>query len=210
MKKILIADDHPIVVQGLKFIITDENPDIIVDSVETCRSLLDLLNNNLYDILLLDVSLPDMIGLDALVEIKRKYPKLPVLILSLYPEDQYAIISMKLGADGYVAKKSAPAELLQAIKQVFRGEKFISPSLALRLAHSLGDNQIIKFHEKLSSREFQVMRMLVEGEGIKNIAGRLVLSPKTVSTYRSRILQKLDLQNNTDLVKYAIKNNFTG
>lgn len=115
MKKILIADDHPIVVQGLKFIITDENPDIIVDSVETCRSLLDLLNNNLYDILLLDVSLPDMIGLDALVEIKRKYPKLPVLILSLYPEDQYAIVSMKLGLQN---KQSWLSMLLKTISPI--------------------------------------------------------------------------------------------
>ncbi|MBT3353697.1 MAG: response regulator transcription factor [Candidatus Scalindua sp.] len=207
--KILIADDHPIILEGLRQIITiDSSDDIKVNAAETCKSMLEQLSDGSYDLLLLDINMPDAMGLDTLAEIKENHPNLPVLVLSLYPEDQYAIIAIKMGADGYIEKKSAPAELIRAIKQVFKKEKYISPSLALRLAHSLGDNQIIKFHEKLSSREFQVMRMLVEGEGIKSIAGRLVISPKTVSTYRSRILQKLGLQNNAELIKYAVKNDF--
>lgn len=205
MKKILIADDHPIVLEGLKQILTVYKDTIVIEEVDTCKGVLDKVSQNIYNLLLLDINLPDMMGLDILEELKNRYPKLPILILSIYPEEQYAICAMKLGADGYLVKKSAPKELIKAIEQVSHGEKYISSSLAQRLAHYVeADNRIMP-HEMLSGREYQVMNMIASGKSITEIAEELIISVKTVSTYRTRILEKMAMKNNIELARYAVK-----
>ncbi|MDR4507200.1 MAG: response regulator transcription factor [Candidatus Brocadiaceae bacterium] len=204
MKKILIADDHPIIREGLKQILNGYGDAITIDSIDTCLGVLNTLRQNTYDLLLLDINMPDKMGLDILEELKDNYPALPVLILSIYPEEQYAISALKLGADGYLVKKTAPNELLKAIEQVSRGEKYVSSSLAKRLAQYVEADKRIMPHERLSGREYQVMRMIVSGKSLTEIAENLLLSVKTVSTYKVRILEKMGMSNNIELVRYAI------
>jgi two-component system invasion response regulator UvrY len=206
MMKILIADDHAVVREGLKQILS-ENPNINVTAeASTGHEVLQQIEKNNFDLVVLDISMPGRGGLDILKEIRNKRPKLPVLILSMYPEEQYAVRVLKAGASGYMTKDSAPNELINAIKQISKGKKYVSPSLAERLAVDLEVTTGRPLHESLSDREYQVMCMIASGKTLKEIAEQLSLSIKTISTYRSRILEKMNMKSNAELTHYAIKN----
>jgi DNA-binding NarL/FixJ family response regulator len=206
MIKILVADDHPIVRQGLKQILS-EYPDMTVaDEAGNGKEVLTKVGKKDFDIVLLDISMPGRNGLDILKELKTKKPKLPVLVLSIYPEDQYAVRVLKLGAAGYLTKESVPEELVAAIRKVARGRKYVSNSLAEKLASDLEINAEKPLHENLSDREYQVMFMIASGKRLKEISEELSLSIKTISTYRSRIMDKMQMRNNAELIRYALQN----
>lgn len=206
MIKILVADDHPIVRQGLKQILS-EYPDMtVVEEAGTGKDVLVKVGKKDFDIVLLDISMPGRNGLDILKELKAKKPKLPVLVLSIYPEDQYAVRVLKLGAAGYLTKESVPEELVAAIRKVARGRKYVSNSLAEKLATDLEINAEKAPHENLSDREYQVMSMIASGKRLKDVAEELSLSIKTISTYRSRIMEKMNMRNNAELIRYALQN----
>ncbi len=206
MIKILIADDHRIVREGLKQILA-ETPDMVVaGEANNAQEVLKEVWDNDYDVLLLDISMPGRSGLDILKQLKTERPKLSVLVLSMYSEEQYALRALKAGASGYMTKESATDELIEAIRKVSTGRKYISPSVAERLAFSLESGDERPPQETLSDREFQVMCMIASGKTIKNIAEELSLSIKTVSTYRARILEKMRMKNNAELTHYAIQN----
>lgn len=206
MVKILIADDHAIVREGLKQIVADTSDMIVIDEASDGHEVLALLSKNNYDVVVLDIAMPGPIGLDILKEIRKESPKLPVLILSVYPEEQYAVRALKAGASGYLTKESAPDELITAIRKVSMGGKYITSSLAEKLAFELEVDTEKPLHKTLSDREFQVMCMIAKGRAIKDIAEELYLSPKTVSTYRSRILEKMKMKSNEELTHYARNN----
>jgi len=207
MIRILIADDHAIVRQGLKQILSDA-PDLVVageasNGVEALR----MLRENAYDMLLLDIAMPGKSGIEVLKQIKQETPKLPVLILSIYPEEQYAVRLIKAGAASYLNKESAPEQLVKAIRTVAAGKRFISPSVAELIANELERDSDQPPHQALSDREFQILRLIASGKTVSEIADTLALSVKTVSTYRTRLLDKMQLKNNAELTHYAIKNN---
>ncbi|MGC2061410.1 MAG: response regulator transcription factor [Thermodesulfovibrionales bacterium] len=206
MLRVLIADDHPIVRKGIRQILEETRNVQSIDEAETGQEVLDKVKKGRFDIVLLDISMPGMNGIDTLEELKKLKPSLPVLILSMYPEEEYAVRALKAGASGYLTKKSAPDELATALRKIYKGERYISPILADLLASNLLDELEKPLHESLSNREFQVMRMIVAGKALKEIAGEMSLSPKTVSTFRSRILQKLNMTSNAELIQYAVKN----
>lgn len=206
MIKILIADDHAIVREGLKQILS-ESPDlVVVAEASTGQEVLEKIGKNDLDLVVLDIAMPGRGGLDILKEIKSQRPKLSVLMLSMYPEEQYAVRVLKSGASGYLTKESAPDELVKAIRQISQGKKYISPSLAEKLAIDLEISPDRPAHETLSDREYQVMCMIASGKTLREIADRLSLSIKTISTYRSRILEKTNMKTNAELTHYAIKN----
>ena len=207
MIKILIADDHSVVRAGLKQIISGIPDMAIVDEAGNANVVIDKIRNNDYSVVVLDIAMPGKSGLDTLKEIKAERPGLPVLMLSMYPEDQYAIRVLKSGAAGYLTKESAPEELVTAIRTVANGKKYISPSLAEKLVINLDSDGKKEPHELLSDREYQVLRMIASGKAVSEIADELSLSVKTISTYRSRILEKMNLKNNAELTTYAIQNN---
>jgi two-component system invasion response regulator UvrY len=206
MIRVLIADDHPIVREGLKQILSETDDILVVDEAANGQEVLSLAWNNTYDVVLLDISMPGRDGLEVLRELKHQKPKLPVLILSMYPEEHYAIRVLRGGAAGYLTKASAPDELISAIRKVAAGRKYISSSLAERLTYELDRDAERPVHESLSDREYQVMNMIASGKTIKEIADELCLSVKTVSTYRSRILEKMNMKNNAEIVLYAVQN----
>lgn len=206
MIRILIADDHPIVREGLKQILAETDDIIVVDEASNGKEVLDHVWNTAYDVVLLDISMPGRDGLEILRELKHQKPKLPVLILSMYPEEHYAIRVLRGGASGYLTKSSAPDELITAIRKVAAGRKYISSYLAERLTYELDRDADRPIHETLSDREYQVMHMIASGKTIKDIADELCLSVKTVSTYRSRILEKMNMKNNAEIVLYAVQN----
>ena len=205
MIKILIADDHTIFREGLKHILA-EYPDVIV-SDEACngQEVLDKIWNNDYDMVLLDISMPGMTGLDVLKQLKNDKPKLPVLVLSMHPEEQYAVRLIRAGASGYLTKESAPDELITAIRKISQGRKYITSSLAERLAFEVEVDSEKPLHDTLSDREYQVLRMIADGKTVKHIAKELSLSIKTVSTYRTRIMEKMNMTTNAELMHYAMK-----
>jgi len=206
MIKILIADDHPIVRQGFKQVLSDTADLVVADEAGNGREVLSLAAKKDYDVILLDISMPGKNGLEVLKELKLTNPKIPVLILSIYPEEQYAIRALKAGAAGYLTKASAPDELISAIRKVSRGGKYISASLAEKLAYELDGEAEKAPHETLSDREYQILLMIASGKTVSSIAEEMCLSVKTVSTYRSRILDKMKLKNNAELTTYAIRN----
>ena len=206
MIKILIADDHSIVRAGLKQIISEISDMTIVDEAANGNEVLEKIRMNDYSVVVLDIAMPGKSGLEALKEIKNERPGLPVLILSMYPEDQYAIRVLRSGAAGYLTKESAPAELVTAIQTVASGKKYISPSVAERLVCNLDFEGKKEPHELLSDREYQVLCMIASGKAVSDIAAELSLSVKTISTYRSRILEKMKFKNNAELTTYAIQN----
>lgn len=206
MIKILIADDHSVVRAGLRQILSGVSDMTVVDEAGSAYEAIDKIRKNDYSVIVLDIAMPGKSGLDALKEIKSEYPLLPVLMLSMYPEDQYAIRVLRSGAAGYMTKDSAPEELVTAIRTVAAGRKYVSPPLAEKLVFNLDDDIKKEPHEMLSDREYQVLCMIASGNTASEIADQLSLSVKTISTYRSRILEKMKLKNNAELTNYAIKN----
>ncbi len=206
MIRIGIADDHAIVRDGLRRFLSD-NVDLRVTG-EACngREALELARGGDIDVLLMDISMPDQSGVDALVAIKARYPDLPVLVLSGFPESHYATTLLRQGASGYLNKECDPEEIATAIRTVFRGRKYISAAVAELLADGLAGDGDKPAHEQLSERELQVFLRLAQGETIGNMAKAMFLSVKTVSTYRTRVLEKLKLASNSDLTYYALKN----
>ena len=203
--RVLIADDHAIVRQGLRQILSD-TPDLTVaGEAENGVQAVNMVRTGEWDVVLMDVSMPDRNGIDALKLIKKEFPRLPVLILSMYPEEQYAIRALKAGAAGYLTKQSAPELLVTAIRQVASGKKYVSPSLAEELANAIGDDSERPAHEKLSDREYQTLCMIASGKTPTEIAEALNLSVKTVSVYRARLLEKMHLRNNAELTHYGLK-----
>jgi two-component system, NarL family, invasion response regulator UvrY len=205
--KILIADDHAIVREGLKQIIADTKDIVVAGDAENGADVIKLIRKGDCDVLLLDISMPDRSGIEVLKQIKKESPKLSVLMLSMHREDQYAIRSLKAGAAGYLNKQSAPEQLVDAIRQVAAGRKYISASLAQELANQLGDDRNVQPHETLSDREYQTLIMIASGKTVSDIALDLSLSVKTISMYRTRLLQKMKLRHNAELTHYAIRNN---
>ena len=204
--KVLVADDHEIVRQGLKTIISEHSDLSIAGEAENGNQVLKIVKKTKVDVVLLDFDMPEKNGLDTLVELKALYPKLPVMILSIFPEDHYGTRFLKAGASGYLQKSSATDQLIDAIRKVFNGGKYISSALTDKLVTGLNKDKEQFLHESLTDREFQVFRLLSTGKKLKEIADELCLSINTISTYRSRILQKMDLKNNADIVRYAINN----
>lgn len=205
--RILIADDHAIVREGLKQILADTKDMIVAGDAANGLDAVQLARHADADVLLLDISMPDKSGIDVLKQIRKENPRMAVLMLSMHREDQYAIRSLKAGAAGYLNKQSAPAELVDAIRQVASGRKYISPALAQELANQVGDeNREMPPHETLSDREYQTLVMIASGKTVGDIAAELTLSVKTISMYRSRLLQKMKLRHNAELTHYAIKN----
>ncbi len=204
--KIIIADDHALIRKGLKEIL-QQVEGLVLDEAVNGHELLAKVSENDYDIIVLDISMPGKSGLDVLKDLRRIKPDIPVLILSVYPEEQYALRVLKAGASGYLTKDSAPDDLITAIKKIVSGGKYISPSLAEILLTEVKTGGSTKhFHENLSDREFQVMKMLAAGKTVKEISEELFLSPKTVSTYRTRIYEKMKFSSKAELTGYAIKN----
>jgi two-component system invasion response regulator UvrY len=208
MKKIeiLIADDHPIVREGFKQVISETDDMIVADEASNAQEVLALVRKREYDLILLDISMPGRSGLEVLKELKSEYQKLPVLILSIYPEEQYAVRAFRAGASGYLTKASAPNELISAIRKIVHGGRYVSESLAEKLTYYLDEDVSKPLHDLLSDREYQVMLMLGSGKTVKEVAEILFLSVKTISTYRSHILEKMKMKNNAEITLYVVKN----
>lgn len=206
MIDLLLADDHTLVREGLKQILSDIEDIGRIDEASTGEEVISQMNENEYDIVLLDISMPGRSGIEILKQVKKMKPEQNILMLSMYPEEQYAVRCFKSGASGYVTKDTAPAELISAIHQVSAGQKYVSASLAQRLAAYIQVDSDKPLHEQLSDREYEVLRMIASGIGNKEIAEQLSLSAKTISTYRARILDKLYLKTNAELTHYAIQN----
>lgn len=206
MVKIIIADDHAVVRTGLKQIIEQDSHLKVTGEASSGFELLEKIREGNYDVVLLDISMPGKDGLATLKELKKINPKLPVLIFTVYPEDQYAVRLLKAGASGYLNKECEPEELIEAIHRVAQGRKYVSPNLAEILATLLEESHSAPLHEQLSDREYQVMCMIASGKTIQEIAKELDLSPNTVSTYRIRILEKMKMKTNAEITHYAIKN----
>ena len=204
--KVLVADDHEIVRQGLKTIISEHSDLSIAGEAENGNQVLKILKKTKVDVVLLDFDMPEKNGLDTLIELKALYPKLPVMILSIFPEDHYGTRFLKAGASGYLQKSSATNQLIDAIRKVFNGGKYISSALTDKLVTGLNKDKEQFLHESLTDREFQVFRLLATGKKLKEMADELCLSINTISTYRSRILQKMDMKSNADVIRYAIEN----
>jgi len=205
MIKVLIADDHNLVRKGLKRILLDTEWIAAVDEAKDSQEAVLKVSSKEYDVVLLDISFPGRSGIDTLKQLRCLKPKLPVLILSMHPEEQYAVRSIRAGASGYLTKESAPEELIEAIRRVTTGRKYITSSLAERLAIGTEEQSEEPLHKSLSDREYQVMCMIASGKTVKEIAEALSLSVKTISTHRVRILRKMHMKNNAHLTHYAIK-----
>ena len=205
--RILIADDHAIVRHGLRQILSDSADLVVSGEARNGVQALQLARSGEWDVVLLDVSMPDKNGIDTLKQLKKEFPRLPVLMLSMHPEEHYAIRALKAGASGYLTKQSAPELLVTAIRQVAAGKKYVSPSLAEGLANAISDDGDKAPHEKLSDREYQTLVMIASGKTLTQIGEELKLSVKTVSVYRARLLEKMKLKNNAELTHYGLKQN---
>lgn len=203
--RVLIADDHAVVRRGLKETIREAFPNVAFGEAQTAAETLECVRNRAWDVVILDISMPGKSGLDILAELKRLRPKMPVLFLSMHSEDQYARRSLKAGAAGYLTKESVPDELKTAVRRVLNGRRYVSASLAERLAFDLAKGTNLPIHELLSDREFQVLRMLGQGKTVTAIADELSLNVRTVSTYRMRILEKTGMKTTGELIRYAVQ-----
>lgn len=206
MIRVLIADDHTVVRRGLKQILLEGFPTAHIEEVPDAEELVKKILQGEWDVVISDLSMPGRSGLEALQQIKQIQPKLPVLILSIHPEDQYAIRVLKAGAAGYLSKDMAPDELVNAVQRVMLGKKYITPSIAEKLASVLDQDSSKALHEYLSDREFSVLKLLAAGKSVSEIAESLFLSVTTVSTYRTRIMTKMNMKSNADLTLYAVEN----
>ena len=205
MTRILIADDHELLRRGLKGILAEAFPKLATGEVTDARQTLVAVEKERWDIVLLDINMPGRSGLEVLQDLKRLHPQMPVVILSAFPEKDYAIRAFKLGASGFVSKQSASSELLAAIRKALAGGRYVTPVLAEALAATLAGETPSAPHEQLSNRELQVLRMVAVGKTLKEIAGELALSEKTIGTYRTRISRKLGLGTNVELARYALQ-----
>ncbi len=206
MIRIVIADDHEIVRAGLKQIISDDEDMVVLGESNNGENLIELVKKNDYDVVLLDLKMSGISGIDVIKHLRIIKPDLPIIVLSMHAEDQYAVRTIKAGASGYLTKETAGENLIIAIRKVVAGGKYISPTLAETLADSIAGGGELP-HEKLTDREFQVTCMIASGKTVSEIASELFLSVKTISTYRQRILEKMNMKNNSELTHYAIKNN---
>jgi len=202
--KILIADDHEVVRQGLERIFQKEFPGAHIESVADGADIVKKVMQSEWDLVISDLSMPSKTGLEALEDIKKHYPRLPVLILTMHPEEQYALRALKAGASGYLSKSMDAAELITAARRALMGRKYITPSLAERLSEMVNGPTAELPHQLLSNREFEVMKLLAKGLSLIEIGQTLTVTPTTISTYRSRILHKMNLTNNSELTRYAI------
>jgi DNA-binding NarL/FixJ family response regulator len=205
MIRIIIADDHAIVRKGLKQILAETSDMVVAGEAANGQEVLEQASKDDWDLVLLDIAMPGRGGIDILKQLRRERPKLPILILSMYPEEQYALRALKAGASGYLTKQSAPEELISAIRKVSQGRRYVSSSLAEKLAAYLHKDTERAVHELLTDREYQVMVMIASGKTVKQIADELSLSVKTISTHRAHALQKLGMRNNAEITYYAIK-----
>ncbi|MEJ8755583.1 response regulator transcription factor [Pontibacter sp. H259] len=207
MIKLLIADDYVLIREGLKKVLKDESDIDVVAEAENGAEVLHKLKKSQANFVVLDINMPVKSGLDVLLDMKRIYPTIPVLILSMYPEKTYALRSLKAGASGYLSKESAADELVTAIQKIWNGGKYISASLAELLAENVVNNgRSDVAHEILSDREFQILCKIAEGESLKSIADNLSITLSTVNTYRNRIFEKMKFTSNTDLIRYCLEN----
>ena len=205
MIRMLVADDHAIVREGLKQILADAKDIVVAGEASNGKEALNQALKKDYDVALLDISMPDVSGLDVLKELKKRKPKLKVLILSMHPEEQYAVRALRAGASGYLTKDSLPDELIAAIRRVVLDRKYVSSSLAEKLAFEL-ETAERPLHQALSDREYEIMLTIASGKRVTQIADELCLSVKTVSTYRSRVLRKMRMKNNAELIRYCLEN----
>ncbi len=204
--RVLVTDDHAIVRRGIRQILAEIPSISKVDEATTGQEALSLASKNLYDLVLLDISMPGRSGLDVLKQLKTDRPRLPVLIVSMHPEEQYALRALKAGASGYLTKESAPDELIAAVQKILEGGKYVSQSLAERFVAELAKPSDKPLHEVLSDREYEIFCMIASGKTVSEIAEELALSVKTVSTYRTRILEKTNLKTNAEITRYVIEN----
>ncbi|HKE46191.1 MAG TPA: response regulator transcription factor [Steroidobacteraceae bacterium] len=203
--RILIADDHPVIRFGLRRLLSTESDLIVVGEAHDGRELVQLSGQVAWDVAIVDYSMPGKGGIELVRELHERHPERPVLVLSIHPEDRFAMRALKAGAAGYLAKESAPEELVTAIRRVAAGGRYVTPALAENLGRQLNGGELAPC-EALSDREYHIMWLIASGNSVGDIARRLFLSPNTVSTYRTRILRKMNLRNNADLVRYAIRN----
>ncbi len=206
MIKILIADDHIIVREGLKQIISETKNLQIADEASDGFEVLEKVNKQKFDIVIMDISMPGKNGLEVLKDIKADFPKLPVLVLSMHPEEKYGIRFLRAGASGYLTKESATDELIDAINKIVNGGRYISSTLAEKLVYAIGEDSSKPSHNLLSDREYEIMLLIAQGKQVSQIASLLSLSVPTISTYRARILEKMKLKNNAEITYYALKN----
>ncbi len=206
--KILIADDHSVVRKGLRLILTEQYPQAQIDEVQNSVELLAKIAKQEYAIIISDITMPGSSGVELFNDIKDYAPKTPILILSVHAAEEYAVRTIKAGAFGYLTKDSAPSELIKAVEQILKGKRYITPEIAELLADSLSKNVDKPDHECLSDREFEVMKYIANGKSISDMAILLSLSVNTISTYRARIIEKMHMRTNTELIKYAIEHHF--
>jgi DNA-binding NarL/FixJ family response regulator len=205
MIKVCLVDDHTIVRKGIKQLLEENNTIQVTGEANDAREMFQLLKHHEYDLVVLDITLPGRSGVDALKQLKKNQPDLPVLILSMHPAEQYALRVMKAGAAGYLTKESAPDELIIAVQQIAKGKRYISSELAEELANYVNGKSAVKPHSKLTDREYEVLINIAKGKSLTTIANELSLSVKTISTYRRRVLNKLNLKNNSELIRFALE-----
>lgn len=203
--RVLIADDHAIVRQGFKQIFSETDDLVVAGEADDGAEALQLARQIEWDVFLLDVTMPNRNGIDTLKQLKKEFPRLPVLILSMHPEEQYAVRAIKAGASGYLTKQSAPEQLVTAIRQVARGKKYVSPAVAEQLANAISSDTEKLPHELLTDREFQVFRLIAAGKPLTQIAEELNLAVATISTFRTRIIEKTGLKSNAEIIRYGIE-----
>ncbi len=207
MIKVLIADDHPLFREGIKRMLSETSDIVVADEASNGQEVFKIVEKNDFDVIMLDISMPGRSGLDIIKQLKCDRPDLPILILSMHSEEEYAERALKAGAAGYLVKKTTPDEVVAAIRKVSMGKKYVSSSLAEILACQVGKNFKKLPHETLSDREYEVICMIASGKTLKEIANELSLSRKTISTHRSHILEKMSMKNNSQLIHYALQNN---
>lgn len=205
--RVLIVDDHAILRRGLRQIVSEAGDIEVVGEAGTSAEAMRFIRESECDVVLLDITMPDRNGIDTLQLIKKEKPRISVLMLSMHPENQYAVRAIRAGASGYLNKQAVPSQLVAAVRQVFQGRKYLTETVAEELAQSLSQDPAVPSHQSLSNREFETLRLLASGHTLTQAAESMAISVKTVSVYRARLLEKLALRNNAELTHYAIKNN---